>query len=187
MAAEWGLIDKTRADLMAPGDPAGHDRCRARQWGVSVGTVVVYGSLRTLRAWARSIDAQLPEDRGADQPLVAIDVHAQTAWLTTRLADDEDWEPRAWTVCDLMEAIAVDPMAAGWTLGYDVAGLWADLDERTGGLMAGVTLAASRLNVGIGEPLRDADFTVRPQPQSGSVEVAAACLTTVAHRINQSY
>jgi len=185
----WGWVSDS-AVIMAPGATAGEGRCEAGEWGLIVEDVVVYGSVRALRAWAGSALARLPQERGA-APLVTVDAGRQRQWLgesgvlgaTTGPA--AEWEDGVESVHDVLRAVAVDPGAAGWILGDDVAALWADIDDDDGGLIAGVVLSSTGHAVGIGQPLTRADLTVRVQ--ASPVEQANACLAVVAERINNAY
>ncbi|MEU4244302.1 hypothetical protein [Actinoplanes sp. NPDC026619] len=185
----WGAVED-EAVIMPPGETAGEARCADGEWGLNVEDVVVYGSVGGLRAWAQSALDQLPPDR-AGVPLVTVDRNRQWQWLSEPsvigATDDrpDGWTATVETVRDLVRAVAADPGDAGWTLGDDIDALWADLDDATGDLIAGVTLAGTGHRVGIGEPLTDADFAVR-FPAS-SIELANAALTVIADRINQSY
>ncbi|GIM98063.1 hypothetical protein [Paractinoplanes toevensis] len=185
----WGAVDD-EAVIMPPGETAGEGRCAGGEWGLNVEDVVVYGSVGGLRAWAQSALDQLPPDR-AGVPLVTVDRDRQRQWLSESgmLAATDDlpgtWSATVETVRDLLRAVAVDPAAAGWTLGADIDALWADLDDVTGDLIAGVTLSSTGHRVGIGEPLTDADFAVR-FPVS-SIELGGAALTVIADRINDAY
>lgn len=212
----WSVANG-QAVILPPGETAGEGRCQAREWGLLVEDVVVYGAVSRLRGWAQSVLDQLPRERG-DVPLVVVDRELQSRWLResgvliaaedkrlgrgwrlrvgwgwciyvgrrgVRVFRTSDWTATVESVRDLMQAVAVDPATAGWTLGDDVAALWADLDDDNGDLDAGVQLAGTGHYVGIGEPLADADLAVRSR--TSSVEWANACLTVVADRINGSY
>jgi hypothetical protein len=180
----WGCVDPI-AEILTPGATAGDGRCEPGQWGVIAEDIVAYGALAELRAWARSILDQLPASRDG-APLLTVDPGRQWTWLEAREPGTHtDWAATTATIRDLVLAIAADPTAAGWTLGVDVASLWADLDDDTGALVAGVVLASTGHHVGIGEPLTDADLRA-PGPISGR-EWANGCLSAVGERINQSY
>lgn len=169
------------------GDTAGDGRCEAGQWGVAVEDVIAFGSLTGLRRWAQSILDQLPEDRDG-KPLVIVDGDRQWAWAqTSTAATDPNWSATAQTVCDLVQAVAANPAAVGWSLGHDVAKLWAGLEDDED-LIAGVTLLSTGQQVGIGEPLTDADVRVDPRwiGVSGTYRVDAL-LSVVAARINAAY
>ena len=129
-----------------------------------------------------------PERHGA--PLVVIDPEQQRQWLawsgvTERITGIRD-EPcdTATLVRDLIHAVAADPAPAGWTLGDDVASVWAELDDGDG-IVTGVRLAASGYEVGIGRPLLEADFRCRFL--ATPAEQADSCLRIVADRINKAY
>jgi hypothetical protein len=180
----WGHVDPI-AEILPPGATAGDGRCEPGQWGVIAEDIVAYGSLAELRAWAQSILDQLPGSRDG-APLLTVDRGRQWTWLEAgEPGTHKDWAATTETIRDLVLAIAADPTAAGWTLGVDVAALWADLDDDTGALIAGVVLASTGHHVGIGEPLTDDDLLVR-FPTSGK-EWANGCLSVIAERINQSY
>ena len=184
----WGAVGQ-RAVVMAPGATAGEGRCEAGEWGLAVEDVVVYGPIGELRTWARSALTQLPRERGG-APLVTVDARRQWQWLTgsgvlgATEAQAAEWAADAESVHDVLRAVARDPGAAGWTLGDDVAALWADIDD-DGDLTAGVVLSGTGRAVGIGQPLTSADLTVRLRVSP--VEQANACLTVIAERINNAY
>jgi len=173
---------------MAPGDTAGDGRCEAGEWSVRVDDVVVYSSLPGLRQWAQSVlDVLPPQRHGA--PLVIVDQQRQREWLAwsrvlDRITADADSSDTVTLVRDLVQVVAVDPATAGWTLGADVASVWAELDEADG-VVAGVRLAASGYMVGIGGPLRDNDL--RARFLTTPAEQADACLRLIATRINKAY
>ena len=181
----WGFLDGGAAEIMQPGDTAGEGHCEAREWGVAVEDVVVYGGVETLRAWAQSIMNRLPADRrGA--PLLVVDRDRQSAWVQGATAGiGPDWTATVETVRDLVQAVAADPGAAGWTLGADVAELHAFLDEGPDQLCAGVTLTSTGHYVGI-EPLHGDDLATTHVRVAGP-ELADACLTFIAARINDAY
>lgn len=185
----WGAVGE-EATIVTPGENTGIGFCSAREWGLATKNVVVYGSIGDLRAWAQSALDKLPPERG-EAPLVTVDSARQQQWLRESGvlgATDDHAISRtvtAETVRALTLAIAADPAAAGWTLGDDVAELWAGSAYSPGDLVAGVKLAGTGHKVGIGEPLTDWDFTV--QTPTNTVELASACLIVVADRINQSY
>lgn len=185
---EWGHAAGPAA-ILVPGDTAGEGRCAAGEWGVQVDDVVVYSSLVSLREWATSVLGALPPDRrGA--PLVVVDHDRQRQWLTLsgvieRITESGDGSLDTVTlVRELIHAVSADPAAAGWTLGADVASVWAELDD-TEGVVAGVRLTTSGHDVGIGEPMLETDFTFRFL--ATPAEQADACLLLVADRINKAY
>jgi hypothetical protein len=175
---------------MPPGSTAGDGRCEAGEWGIPVDDVVVYATLSGLRGWATSILDKLPPERHAT-PLVTVDPVLQDQWLTWSAVlpriNSSEQEPSD-VVCfflrDLMQAVAGNPSAAGWTLGDDVAALWADLDD-DGDVTAGVRLASSGYEVGIGEPLNEHDLHI--SRSTDLVERANAYLHLLAERINAAY
>jgi hypothetical protein len=185
----WGAVDD-EAFIMPPGSIAGDGRCEARQWGVPVEDIVVFGSLDGLRSWAQSVLDRLPPAHRAS-PLVTIDDARQWQWLQwspvlgTTEEESRSWIPTVETVHDLMQAVAADPATAGWILGDGVDALWADLEDDNGDLITGVTLARPRHEIGIGEPLNNEDLIARTA--TTSVERANACLRVIADRVNQSY
>jgi hypothetical protein len=185
---EWGHAAGPAA-ILVPGDTAGEGRCSAGEWGVQVDDIVAYSSLAGLRQWATSVlDALPPERHGA--PLIVVDQDRQRQWLTwsgvLERITEADHEPSdtATLVRELVHAVSADPAAAGWTLGPDVASVWAELDD-TDGVVAGVRLAASGYDVGIGEPLLDNDL--RCGFLTTRVEQADSCLRLIATRINKAY
>ena len=202
--ADWGRVDSTDADIMTPGETAGHGRLKAEEFGVAVADVVVYGDLAGLRAWATSLLKRLPADRHGAL-LVNIDRERQAWWigqvapLYDDLDDDEPWTADTYSVESLFEALTADPADAGWYLSGDFTGMWTEMDEGSeadsspGGLMVGVTLADG-LRIGIGQPIRDEDLT--PQALcpdligSDGVDdhtLAIAALDLIAQRINNAY
>ena len=202
--ADWGRVDNADADIMGPGETAGHGRLEAEEFGVAIGDVVVHGSLAGLRQWATSVLRKLPADRNG-APLVDVDPDRQAWWIANAaplhddLDDDEPWTANTYTVWDLFDAVMGHPEDAGWHLGAGVTRLWVEMDEGSeansspGGLMVGVVLAGNDLHVGIGRPIRDEDLT--PQalvPSAGpdgvdDLTLAIAALDLLAQRINNSY
>lgn len=191
MSSVWGLVtNRENADILTPGTFAGGSRCEAQQWGVAVDDAIVYGSLAGLRNWAQSILDQLPEDRGEDDPLVVVDPDRMAAWLrdSGTAVPGEEWPGNTETVYELVQAVAVDPAAAGWTLGGDVAGLWAGLADDVDGLTVGVHLASTDQLIGIGEPMNEDDFTTDPDHLTpAGPEWEYGCLMAIADRINAAY
>jgi hypothetical protein len=182
----WGHL-KNQAGVMPPGTVAGDGRCEAGQWGVLVEDIVVYGSLTELRTWAQTILDDLPAARH-EAPLVLVDPIRQEQWLTwsgvlDRITEDGPADAVSF-VLDLVRAVAVNPGQAGWTLGDNVAALWADLDDLEG-VMAGVRLVNPAYEVGMGEPLLEDDLAIRLRVSP--VERADAYLRVVAERINNAY
>jgi hypothetical protein len=184
---EWGYAAGPAA-VLVPGDTAGEGRCSAGEWGVQVDDTVVYSSLDSLRAWATSVLDALPPDRhGA--PLIVIDHERQRQWLTwsgviDRITEADEPSDTATLVRELVHAVSADPAAAGWTLGPDVASVWAELDDSQG-VVAGVRLAASGYDIGIGEPLLDDNL--RCGFLATRVDQADSCLRLIADRINKAY
>lgn len=181
----WGYIE-VGADIMAPGDTAGDGRCHAGEWGVLVEDVVVYGNRAGLRAWAQSVLAQVPGDRGPDEPLIIVDTVQQQVWLETTGVAVDDEESTLDAVGDLLQAIAADPGAAGWTFGRDVTGLWVHRDDADD-LLVGVTLTGASRDIDIGTALTATDLTVRPSLRASRAEVTDAWLAVVAERVNAAY
>jgi hypothetical protein len=149
----------------------------------------VYGSVGRLRAWAQSALEQLPPERDG-APLITVDTRRQRQWLDTSgvlgatAEQAAAWTPGVESVREVLHAVAIDPGDAGWTLGDDVAALWADIDD-DGDLVAGVVLSSTGHAVGIGQPMTGSDFMVRFQ--ASPIEHASACLAVIAERINRAY
>jgi len=202
---DWGRVDSGDAQIMMPGETAGHGRLEAEEFGVAVGDVVVHGSLAGLRQWATSLLKKLPADRGGVM-LINVDRERQAWWigqvapLYDNLDDDEPWTADTYSVEDLFDALMEDPADAGWYVSDDFTGLWAETaegseaDTSPGGLMVGVTLADGGLRIGIGQPIRDEDLT--PQALTPDLigsdgvddhTLAIAALDLLADRINNSY
>ena len=190
---EWGAIESQRAHLMAPSYLAGYGRLHNGEWGAAVENVVVYSSREGLRAWAQSIVDRLPGDR-TGKPLVIVNKDQQQAWLTESHvlgADPEEcteWTATVETVCDLMQAVAKNPAAFGWTFGDGVTELFAQLDEDggdddAGGMVAGVKVDGFWIGC---EPLHDDDL-VRTDREGNGIDLAHAVLMVIADRIDRAY
>ncbi|MFI1996742.1 hypothetical protein [Actinoplanes sp. NPDC020271] len=183
----WGYIDGD-ADIMAPGEAAGDGRCETGEWGVRVEDVVVFGSRADLRDWAQSVLAHVPGDRRPDEPLIIVDTAQQQTWLETtgKARSHSDSDAALDAAGDLVQAIAEDPAAAGWTFGRDVTRLWAYRDDADD-LLVGVTLTGVAHAIDLGSALTAADLTVRPPVHASRTEVASAWLSIIAERINAAY
>ncbi|MFF5085356.1 hypothetical protein ACFY36_50655 [Actinoplanes sp. NPDC000266] len=181
----WGYTDE-HAEVMPPGTTAGEGRCEAGEWGVRVEDIVAYNSLGGLRRWAQSLLDELPPERDG-APLVIVDHASQREWLTysgvvERIIGADPTGGTVARVHDLLKAVLADPAAVGWTLGDGVAELWAGYDD---GVVAGVRLARSGFQVGIGRPLLEDDVKIRFL--ASPAEQAHACLGLIAERINNAY
>ncbi|MFG1995221.1 hypothetical protein ACGFJ7_35130 [Actinoplanes sp. NPDC048988] len=190
---EWGAIESQRAHLMAPSYLAGYGRLHNGEWGAAVENVVVYSSREGLRTWAQSIVDRLPGDR-TGKPLVIVNQDQQQAWLTGSHvlgADPEEraqWTATVETVCDLVQAVAKNPAAFGWTFGDGVTELFAQVDEDggdddAGGMVAGVKVDSFWIGC---KPLHDDDL-VRTSREGSGIDLAHAVLMVIADRIDRAY
>jgi len=190
---EWGAVDSARAHLMAPSYLAGYGRLHNGEWGTAVENVVVYSSREGLREWAQSIVDRLPGER-TGKPLVIVNQNQQQAWLTGSHvlgADPEEraeWTATVETICDLMQAVAANPAAFGWTLGEGVTEIFAQIDEDggdddAGGMVAGVKVEGFWIGC---QPLHDKDL-VRTERDGSGIDLAHAVLLVIADRIDRAY
>ncbi|GAA2470907.1 hypothetical protein [Winogradskya humida] len=178
---------------MAPSYLAGYGRLRNGEWGAAVENVVVYSSREGLRTWAQSIVDRLPGDR-TGKPLVIVNQDQQQAWLTGSHvlgADPEEraeWTATVETVCDLMQVVAKNPAAFGWTFGDGVTELFAHVDDGGGDDDAGGMVAAVKVDgfwIGC-EPVHDDDL-VRTGRGGSGIDLAHAVLMVIADRIDRAY
>jgi hypothetical protein len=190
---EWGAVESERAYLMDPSYLAGYGRLHNGEWGAAVENVVVYSSREGLRDWAQSIVDRLPGDR-TGKPLVIVNQDQQQAWragshvLGADREERAEWTATVETVCDLMQAVAKNPAAFGWTFGDGVTELFAAVDEDggdddAGGMVAGVMVDGFWIGC---ESLHDDDL-VRTEREGNGIDLAHAVLTVIADRIDRAY
>ncbi|MEV8509675.1 hypothetical protein AB0368_33275 [Actinoplanes sp. NPDC051475] len=126
--------------------------------------------------------------------LVIVNQDQQQAWLTGSHvlgADPEEraeWTATVETVCDLMQAVANNPAAFGWTFGDGVTELFAQVDEDggdddAGGMVAGVKVDGFWIGC---EPLHDDDL-MRTDREGSGIDLAHAVLMVIADRIDRAY
>lgn len=190
----WGYIDGP-PQLIVPGDVAGEGRCEPKEWGVGAEDVIIYAnSLGQLREWLTAALENLPTERGENAPLVTVDLNRQRTWLEKDaplhdydLGEEEGdpWVADAVHAGILMDAIADNPAAAGWTLADDVIRLWAEIDENADdALLTGVEIDGPTV-LTPGALVTAEDLHVRGPIEAA--EHAAAALIVIAERINNAY